>query len=159
MPVVASGFISESLDALRDLIAACDAFRTWIKKPLAADAKTRIGYKGIDADEDGTMEFDRYAVVTDLGSEFPSNSFPHGSFGLRFYMKTDVANVSSHQKAHMAFQNEISAIVREMWSKGSSAGYLMVRSINQVGPTDREDVTEIDDACQAYYEVLWGPSG
>jgi hypothetical protein len=162
MPTVEpSGWISEPLERLRDLIADCTAFQTWVGAADAAAAKLHIHYHGY------TGNTRPFVVIGDMPGYRIGLRDTHGTPRLsgNLWLAAEAAVGADYLRtdddAGLEFGNAWGAVLAEMVAKaGTGASYNMeLASLERVDGPNRssdEERAQGEDFIQEIWQVTWG---
>jgi hypothetical protein len=161
----AAGF-SLPLDNLRDLLADCASFQTWVSALDAESAKADIYLVALSEPVGPKRPFaliahrepavlESRAIAGGVGQQFNDN----GQVELLFEATVDPADAADHAAAELRFTNAVGAIVDEMKSLAGTNGYVQVRAIGVLRGPARAHPNERDsegDYYQVQFAVSWG---
>ncbi len=183
MTTTASGVITVQEELLRDTLAACTAFQTWVGASTAAEAKDHIYLEALPLDLDWAdyMECERikarrpFAMIWTAdadGLQVRSIASPHGTtvsgtMYIRLEGNVDPAVQEDYAEVDRLFKNTIGNIIQS--GNGSSPG--MVELAGTAGYRDFDTITvkgwtrthkdqrpTLGDAQMCEIEIRWGAS-
>jgi hypothetical protein len=173
MSVEPSGMMSLPLKTLREMLAACAAFQTWLGldaedleegQTLAGEAEKKIFYVAMSPEEYAATE-PPYAVVC-LGGKLEmvrdsrgqSSGFEQGG-GLLIILQGAVDPAQQIAEVELTFANSVGAILTDLLAMAGQPGHLDISAIRQAGPIYRpsEDKQKTQgDFQQVILEVEYG---
>lgn len=163
MPVTPTGWLSEPMKNLGDLIASTSAFQSWCGAADSVDALRYVIYIAEDIEN-----LRDHFVLIKGSSDWHANAIGDGpagfsrevggTIGIRFEGVVDAEYQDSHGDAYFDFMNRISAIVEEMDELSATDGYFATKNIRQLGEVVRatkDEAQTIGDRQQIEFDVDW----
>jgi hypothetical protein len=171
------GVISITKSLLRDALASCSSWQTWVEAANAEEAKQSIHMMALP-EVDGedyatTLTNARPYAIIGTGEELFSNQI---AGGMRNYLQPGgdailllEANVpdayraaSKLDDAAVWFDNKIGAVMDDLAEKGGLSEGLAITGINLVdGPyrTEKKEHAKFGDCFVAIFSISWGQAG
>ena len=176
MTTAASGCITKAEERIRDMLANCTAFQTWVGAADATAAKSSIYYdtvpRGDYMDDSDALAWHvsvrPFALIwTDYENGFAMNELVGGSgtLQIRFEQNTPGATQTDWEEADRLFKNTLGGIIHSgdtdspgLWELSITRQYTQLSRVNldALYRTAEDEYETFGDAQAAVLSVAWG---
>lgn len=176
MTTAASGCITLAEERIRDMLANCTAFQTWVGAASAAAAKSSIYYDAVPLpnynEDESPLAFNvalrPFALVwTDVQAGFSMNELIGGSgvVKVRLEQNTPSASQTDWEEADRTFKNTVGAIIHSgdtgnpgLWELSITRLYTQITqlTLDVLYRTAEDEYDTYGDAQAAELSIHWG---
>ncbi len=161
--ITPSSILSIPMAMLRDHIASCSAFQTWVNEETAQRAKTRVHIVAFDPQTKDlpfahvymTDDWETVSIAGGAAEWFETTR----SLDVCFQGPIPPELADNADDAMLDFLNHMGAILEDMLALAGQAGYVAINAIRMVDPAWRNDDDEVPiegDLHGITFRITWG---